>query len=189
MLDIPPQLKHTSHNMSPNNQSLIYKVRYTLEFINTLKTVVLEPKRRSKRPPSDGFIRRSGRQKITRSCNVRPGTEYETVTQTHVHILTVEKREEEQGSEWRTDFSSAPCRLNSPVLPHHHPPPPLSLTHAHTLEGQRLCVAWREIQDRHRDSGGFCIFTTCCRPASYSDVLVGPRVRVKYKSSVFVWRV
>ena len=116
-------------------------------------------------------------------------------TQTHVHILTVEKEETKSStrSEWRTNFTSLLCRLNNLTYSmscYSTPSRPsrcLLLSHAHTLSmiHVRVTEALRHprlephraqrAKERHwyRDSSLYCIYTTYCRPSLYSDMLIG----------------
>lgn len=101
-------------------------------------------------------------------------------TQTHVHILTVEKRKAVlalgEGQTSRVPsademISSAARPTPSSLFPSHGLMHTLRLLH--TLEWYRLCVA-SEVQrakQRHwyRDSSLYCIYTTKRRPSFYSD--------------------
>lgn len=128
-----------------------------------------------------------------------PSTKYETKsiniakytnTRTHSHSRK-EEAESSTRSEWRTNFTSALCRLNSLTYsmsfystPSNFPPPHSvswlmrTLCLWYTLEWQRLCVTpagaskGTESQDWYRDSSLYCIFTIYCRPL-YSDMLIG----------------
>lgn len=124
--------------------------------------------------------------------NMKPSLPSLPWTQTHSRSRK-EETESSTRSEWRTNFTSALCRMNSLTYslscypkPSRSPSPPALfrwLMHTlclwYTLERQKLCVTpagasrGAESQDWYRDSSSYCIFTTTRRPSLDSDMFKG----------------
>lgn len=146
-----------------------------------------------------------------------PSTKYETRsikflakhtnTRTHSHSRKEETKSSTH-SEWRTNFTSPLCRLNSLTysMSCYSTPSCLSLscclmhtlsTVWYTLEWRRLCVSWLEprraqrAKQRHwyRDSSLYCLYTTYSRPALYADVPIGELRDPGQQQSVGGWGV